>query len=85
MTDYNLKAEYENKNEEDLVQSVFNALRGITGNGNESVRAAVELHRRYKESYKSSLAEQRRQLWADRIITVLIAIATTLATIYFTK
>ncbi len=85
MTDNNWKAEYEKKNEEELVQSVFNALRGITGTGNESVRAAVELHYRYKESYKSSLAEQRRQLWTDRIITVFIAIATTLATIYLSK
>ena len=79
------KAEYKGKNEAELVQFVFNALRGIKDEHNQSVRAAVELHRRYKESYKSSLAEQRRQLWTDRIITVLIAIATTLAAIYFAK
>lgn len=85
MTDNNWKAEYAKKNEEELVQSVFNALRDIKTTGNESVQSVVELHRRYRESYKNSLAEQRRQLWIDRIITVIIAIATTLAAIYFTK
>lgn len=45
------KTEYETKPETELVQSVFNAIRGIGADGNASVSAAVELHRRYKESY----------------------------------